>query len=72
MHYLKCEDEKSHLIWYNCRKMEGGAESGFDRVKPTEYTSRLMHFKGSGRKVEVREVWLQTQVWTILAYSLSI
>lgn len=43
------------------RKMEGGAESGFERVKPTEYQTRLFHFKGSGRKIEVREVDLSKQ-----------
>lgn len=55
------ESDLFRSYFHTIRKMEGGAESGFDRVKPTEYTSRLMHFKGSGRKVEVREVALSKQ-----------
>jgi gelsolin len=36
--------------------MEGGAESGFHHVKPEQYTPRLMHFSGQGRKVIVSQV----------------
>jgi gelsolin len=33
----------------NIRIMEGGVDSGFRNVKPTEYVPRLMHFKGKKR-----------------------
>ncbi|XP_067684710.1 gelsolin-like protein 2 [Haliotis asinina] len=36
--------------------MRGGAETGFRHVKPEEYTPRLLHFSGTRRNVEVREV----------------
>ncbi|XP_064604250.1 gelsolin-like protein 2 [Liolophura sinensis] len=36
--------------------LEGGAESGFNKVKPEEYKPRLLHFKGDRRNVTVKEV----------------
>ncbi|XP_045164503.1 gelsolin-like protein 2 [Mercenaria mercenaria] len=36
--------------------MKGGADSGFRKVKPEEYTPRLLHFSGTRKHVEVREV----------------
>lgn len=36
--------------------MKGGAETGFRHVKPEEYTPRLLHFSGTRKHVEVREV----------------
>jgi len=36
--------------------MKGGADTGFRQVKPEEYTPRLLHFSGTRRHVEVREV----------------
>jgi len=36
--------------------MEGGAESGFRHVKPTEYKARLLHFSGVKQTVVVKEV----------------
>lgn len=36
--------------------MEGGAESGFRHVKPTEYKPRLLHFSGARRNIVVKEV----------------
>ncbi|XP_022092737.1 gelsolin-like protein 2 [Acanthaster planci] len=36
--------------------MEGGAESGFRHVKPTEYEPRLFHFHGTKKSVQMREV----------------
>lgn len=36
--------------------MKGGAESGFRQVKPEEYTPRLLHFCGTKKHVQVREV----------------
>ena len=37
------------------RILKGGAESGFNRVKPTEYKPRLLHVKGR-RNIRVTEV----------------
>jgi len=39
--------------------LEGGAESGFRQVKPTEYKPRLLHFHGDRSKVEVKQVPLR-------------
>ena len=36
--------------------MEGGAESGFRHVTPTEYKPRLLHFSGTKRTVVLKEV----------------
>jgi gelsolin len=36
--------------------MEGGANSGFRHVKPTEYQPRLLHFKGSKKNIEIKQV----------------
>lgn len=36
--------------------MEGGIDSGFSRVAPTEYQPRLLHVKGKGKAVRVQEV----------------
>lgn len=38
--------------------MSGGAESGFNIVKPTEYQPRLLHFSGTKQNVVVSEVAL--------------
>ncbi|XP_072045734.1 LOW QUALITY PROTEIN: gelsolin-like protein 2 [Amphiura filiformis] len=59
-------DHESALFrsyFHTIRKLEGGADSGFNRTKPSEpeYKTRLFHFKGSGRKIEVREVALNKQ-----------
>jgi gelsolin len=37
------------------RLLEGGMESGFNRVKPTEYRARLLHLKGK-KNIRVSEV----------------
>lgn len=36
--------------------LEGGAETGFNHVKPEEYKPRLLHFSGARRNVVVNEV----------------
>lgn len=36
--------------------MAGGADTGFNKVKPEEYTPRLFHFSGTGRTVVVLQV----------------
>lgn len=40
------------------RLLEGGCESGFNKVKPTEYKPRLLHLKGK-RRIRVTEVPLE-------------
>jgi len=36
--------------------MEGGADTGFRKVSPTQYTPRLLHFHGDRKGVVVKEV----------------
>jgi len=36
--------------------MAGGAESGFNKVKPEEYTPHLFHFSGTGKSVVATQV----------------
>mmetsp|Transcript_64458 Transcript_64458/g.199660 ORF Transcript_64458/g.199660 Transcript_64458/m.199660 type:complete len:286 (-) Transcript_64458:260-1117(-) len=36
--------------------MQGGGESGFRHVKPTEYEPRLLQLKGKGKNVVIRQV----------------
>ena len=38
------------------RYMKGGADTGFRHVKPTEYQPRLLHFCGTRKNIEVKEV----------------
>jgi len=39
--------------------LEGGAETGFRHVKPTDYKPRLMHFHGDRNRVQVKQVPLR-------------
>jgi gelsolin len=41
--------------------MAGGAESGFNQVKPTEYQPRLLHFCGTKQNIVVQEVALNAK-----------
>lgn len=43
--------------------LEGGVESGFNKVKPTEYKPRLLHLKGR-RNIRVKEVPLKIESLT--------
>jgi gelsolin len=36
--------------------MDGGIDSGFNKVKPTEYRARLLHVKGTKTSILIREV----------------
>ena len=61
MHYGDAVDAllPEHGLYIFCsyfRILSGGAESGFRHVKPTEYKPRLLHFSGTRKAVEVREV----------------
>jgi len=44
----------------NIRILEGGVDSGFRHVKPTEYKPRLLHLKGQ-KKIRVTEVSLSSK-----------
>ncbi|XP_038061933.1 gelsolin-like protein 2 [Patiria miniata] len=41
--------------------LEGGADTGFRKVKPTEYQPRLLHFHGTRKNIQVKEVALSRQ-----------
>ena len=45
-----------YMSYVFCRLMSGGADSGFNKVKPEEYTPRLFHFSGTGKNVVVTQV----------------
>lgn len=36
--------------------LEGGADTGFNKVRPEQYTPRLFHFCGTRKRVEVKQV----------------
>eukprot|EP00479_Gromia_sphaerica_P011489 TRINITY_DN568_c0_g1_i4.p1 TRINITY_DN568_c0_g1~~TRINITY_DN568_c0_g1_i4.p1 ORF type:complete len:263 (-),score=67.27 TRINITY_DN568_c0_g1_i4:161-949(-) len=62
--YREVEDHESEGfldLWGNkfCT-MDGGIESGFNHVTPTEYKPRLLWVKGNRKNVRVREVPLET------------
>lgn len=64
-HREVCGSESSLFCSYfkDCggvRLLEGGIESGFNHVKPTEYRSRLLHVKGR-RNIRVVEVPLEAK-----------
>jgi len=40
----------------NMQVMEGGVDSGFRKVKPVEYRSRLLHVRGKPNKMRIDEV----------------
>jgi hypothetical protein len=50
-------EEFTKLFPKGIKLMKGGVDSGFNKVKPTEYKPRLMHIKGS-KKIRVEEVTL--------------
>lgn len=41
--------------------LEGGVDSGFNKVKPTEWKTRLYHVYGKGKKVKVKEIALTVE-----------
>lgn len=43
-------------LFPNMQVMEGGVESGFRKVKPTEYKPRLLHVRGKPKKMRIDEV----------------
>lgn len=57
--YREVQNEESDVFRSYFSKiivMEGGMESGFNHVKPEEYTPRLLHIKGTMKTVAMREV----------------
>ena len=48
----------SGLSWFYgpFRILDGGADTGFNRVTPEKYTARLFHFCGTRKRVEVKQV----------------
>jgi len=62
------------------RTMEGGAETGFRHVEPTQYITRLLQVFGKGANLAIREVnvtyslpvlWSIGTPWTQLLHNLS-
>jgi len=50
-------ESKAFLSYFdNFIVLEGGVDSGFNHVKPTEYRPRLLHVKGTAKTMCVREV----------------
>jgi len=50
------ESQRFLALWEKIRILEGGIESGFTRVKPTEYTAKLLHVTGHKKNVQVYQV----------------
>lgn len=54
------ESKKFLTLFNKMTILEGGVDSGFNHVKPTEYTPRLMRVQGLNRKkIQLREVPLK-------------
>jgi gelsolin len=49
-------DEFLKLFPKGIKLLKGGIDSGFNKVKPTEYKPRLLHVKGKGSNIKVQEV----------------
>jgi len=43
-------------IFPNANILEGGVESGFNHVEPTEYEHRLIHVSGRSKKVKAKQI----------------
>jgi len=57
--YRECmgfESEEFLSCFKNVFLLDGGNESAFHKVKPTEYAPRLLHFKGSGKNVKCTQL----------------
>lgn len=50
------ESELFRSYFKTIELLEGGADTGFRHVKPTEYRHRLLHFHGLKKNITVREV----------------
>ncbi|KAL3851789.1 hypothetical protein ACJMK2_015498 [Sinanodonta woodiana] len=57
--HREVQDHESDLFLSYFKKitiLKGGADSGFQHVKPEEYAPRLFHFSGDRKQVAVKEV----------------
>lgn len=50
------ESDRFKSYFKKMSKLKGGAETGFRKVKPTEYSPRLLHVSGDKNKVQIKEV----------------
>jgi gelsolin len=50
---------RSYFTPPGVKRLEGGIESGFNIIKPEEYTPRLLHIKSEGKNIDVNEVPLE-------------
>jgi len=48
-------------LFPNMNIMEGGVDSGFNHVEPTEYECRLFHVSGRGKKVKAKQIPLNLE-----------
>ncbi|XP_072045485.1 gelsolin-like protein 2 [Amphiura filiformis] len=55
------ESDEFLKLFPTMTKYEGGADSGYHRVEPTDYKPRLLHLHGTRRRVDVREVKMSKQ-----------
>jgi gelsolin len=51
-----CESELLMSYFDKIMVQAGGIDSGFKKVKPEEYRTRLLHVKGTKNRVTIREV----------------
>jgi len=50
------ESERFLKLWKKIRILDGGVESGFNKMKPDEYKPKLLHITGYKKHVEVFQV----------------
>lgn len=55
------ETKEFTSLFPNMNIMEGGTESGFNHVEPTEYEHRLFHVSGRGKKVRAKQIPLNLE-----------
>merc|ERR550519_2442145 len=53
------ESDKFLKLFDKFKTINGGVESGFNKVKPTEYEPKLLHIKGKRKNIMVSEVDLK-------------
>jgi len=58
------ESQRFLELWEKIRILEGGIDTGFNRVKPTEYTAKLLHVTGHKKNVQVYQVPMKTSSLT--------
>jgi len=58
------ESQRFLDLWGKIHILEGGIDSGFNRVKPTEYAAKLLHVTGHKKHVQVYQVPLKASSLT--------